>query len=394
MYALNIVEEKIDQSWSIEKITTEQPPYTWEEVFKDAYYELRDTSNDLIKYEQNFGQFYPLKEDLFNAFRYTQLHNVKVVIIGQDPYPQTIIVNGKSVPRAIGLSFSVRREDIIPSSLKNIYKELENSVRGWVRPNHGDLKEWTSQGVLLLNTCLTVRPGQPGSHGKHLWMGLMNKVFRAIATVNPNCIYMLWGQHARDLKPLLGEKSIILEAAHPSGLSAEGFLGCNHFNLANDFLLKQGKTPINWKISTLAELNDTKIVDIDPILAGFDHQPKLVPVDTNLLPSLLNNNLTTKNDTKSPDSKKLNNSGENNNSPLVTQPYPMIPNTMISINKQSLQVEEPKEKSISQPEVPIINLKLNTDSEIVKIDLPPKVEEPIIEEQPINISLPAIPVIV
>lgn len=287
MLTLNVMKQPIDQTWSIERIASEAPPRTWEEVFEDAKAELHDVSMILDEQERTYGQYYPLKKDIFAAFQYTPLSNVKAVILGQDPYHQTININGAAVPRAVGLSFSVRREDSIPSSLQNIYTELANTVRGFTKPDHGDLREWASKGVLLLNSCLTVRPGQPGSHG-NIWLGFINKVFKAIAAVNPYCVYTLWGREAQKLKPMLCERSIILEAAHPSGLSARrGFFGCNHFNLANDALIRQGKVGINWRISTLSELTAPPLLNILPYNPNTGHQPILAPVDVNLLPTII-----------------------------------------------------------------------------------------------------------
>lgn len=249
MVKLNINKEVVDQTWRVERIAKEFRPTSWENVFEQAEPELHDISIILDEQERTYGNYYPLKKDLFNAFNYTQLHNVKVVIMGQDPYHQSITVDGKAMPRAVGVSFGTRLEDSIPSSLKNIYAELTKTVEGFRPPDHGDIREWTSQGVLMLNTCLTVRPGQPKSHGD-VWLGFINKIFKEISNVNPYCIYLLWGKDAQKLKPMLGEKSIVFEAAHPSGLSASrGFFGCNHFNLVNEKLIKLGKTPINWRLS-------------------------------------------------------------------------------------------------------------------------------------------------
>lgn len=269
----------IGQDWSLERIAREAKPPTWEKVWDDTYHELKDVSEILDTQEKTYGQYYPLKRDIFNAFWLTKLPNVKIVILGQDPYHQTISVNGEAVPRATGTSFSVRREDAIPSSLKNIYTELANTVRGFVRPDHGDLTEWAEQGVLLLNSCLTVRPGVAGSH-KDIWLGFISKVFKAIATVNPYCIFLLWGREAQKIKPMLGERSIILEAPHPSGLSAaRGFFGCNHFNEVNKHLMRLAKTGINWKISTLAELTNPT-PNVTPVITNTV-QRTFVPVDTN-----------------------------------------------------------------------------------------------------------------
>lgn len=287
MLTLNVMRKPIDQTWSIEKIATEAPPVTWENVFQDAKHELSDVSQILNEQERMYGTYYPLKKDIFAAFQYTPLNNVKVVIVGQDPYHQTISIHGQSVPRAVGLSFSVRREDSTPSSLQNIYTELANTVRGFTKPDHGDLREWARQGVLLLNMCLTVRPSQAGSHGD-IWLGFNNKVFKAIAAVNPYCIFMLWGKEAQKVKPMLGERSTILEAAHPSGLSArKGFFGCNHFNLANDALIRQGKVGINWRISSLAELTGPVVNLVYGAQTAVIHKPILTPVNMDALPTII-----------------------------------------------------------------------------------------------------------
>lgn len=278
---------KIDQSYSVEKITTEIIPNTWEEVFKDSIYDFQHISSILDREEQSGRKYSPLKKDLFNAFYYTPLNEVKVVIIGQDPYPQLININGKAVPRSVGLSFSVRKEDSIPISLKNIYKELASTIKGFKIPNHGDLREWAVQGILMLNTCLTTQIDKSESH-KELWMGFIGKVLKKIATKNPNCIYILWGNKARSLKPLLGEKSIVFEAAHPSGFSASGFFGCNHFNLINNALIKQGKNGINWNLSSVEELSSNYFFSnaINNIM-GYNNQSNndYSNIDINNLPN-------------------------------------------------------------------------------------------------------------
>lgn len=252
MLTLNILPKEVDQSWSLLRIVKEAPPSTWEKVFQDAIAELETISEILDEEEQEYGSYYPLKADIFKAFHCTKLPNVKVVIVGQDPYPQTISYRGKSMPRATGLCFSVRQEDLpLPPSLKNIYAELARSIYGFKIPDHGDLGEWAQQGVFLLNSCLTLRPGKPGSHGI-FWHQFIKKVFSAIAEINPNCIFFLWGNEAQALKPIIGEKSLVLECPHPRNL--KGFLGCDHFIKANNALKKAGKNGIDWKISSLAEL--------------------------------------------------------------------------------------------------------------------------------------------
>lgn len=249
MIDLHIVDEEVNQNWSIIRIAREAPPTTWEHVFENALPELEHISSRLSEQEKLYGKFYPLKKDIFNAFHYTPLHKVKVVILGQDPYPQTINIRGHLLPRAVGLSFSVRPEDKTPVSLTNIYTELYNSIPGFRIPNNGDLREWAVQGVLLLNASLTLIPSSPNSH-RSLWLDFISKVFREISVVNPKCIFLLWGNEAQKIKCIIGEKSVILESSHPSGYSVNrGFFGCDHFNIVNRTLIEQGKTPINWQIS-------------------------------------------------------------------------------------------------------------------------------------------------
>jgi uracil-DNA glycosylase len=294
MLKLNVIEKVIDESWTVEDIAKNAPPPSWKAVFEDAMPELMDITEVLAEQEAKFGSYYPLKKDIFKAFHLTPLKQVKVVIVGQDPYPQTISLNGKATPRAVGLSFSVRQEDIVPSSLSNIYKELSDSIPGFQIPDHGDLREWALQGVLLLNMCLTLQPGKPASHGD-IWLGFIYKVLKAIASVNAHCIFLLWGKHAQDLKVMLGERSVVLEAAHPSGYSARtGFFGCGHFKTVNEILIKQGKIGINWQITPIVPFYQPVVCNnyilpaskfmpalcltpINPISNIFDQQSK-VPV--------------------------------------------------------------------------------------------------------------------
>lgn len=237
---------EIDQEWTVERIVKERVPKGWEEVFKEAMPELQDISDILNEQEREYGTYYPLKRDLFRAFELTPAQKVKVVMLGQDPYPQTLL---SGLPRATGLSFSVRRDDEIPFSLKNIYKELEGSIEGFKAPCHGDLTEWAYQGVFLLNMCLTVIPGKPGSH-KELWLGFIVKVLAYLAEIRPRCIYVLLGLEAQKVQKYLGERSIVFTSSHPSGRSADkGFLGSKIFRKVNQQLIKQGETPIKWQLS-------------------------------------------------------------------------------------------------------------------------------------------------
>jgi uracil-DNA glycosylase len=305
MLTLSIRKEVVDQTWSVENIAREYAPPSWRHVFEAARNELSDVSDILAEQESVYGPYYPLKQDLFTAFHKTPLQNVKVVIMGMDPYPQGVIVNGVNVPRAVGVSFGTRQGDAIPSSLANIYKELANSVHGFQIPDHGDLSEWMCQGVLMLNACLTVRPGIPGSHGD-IWLGFIKRVCTAISLVNPHCIYLLWGQQAQKLKPMLGERSVVFEAAHPSGQSARrGFFGCNHFNLVNQTLISQGHVGINWRISPMRLLAERTPVQMPPVT-----MPDLLPVSVSDLPSI-------------PPLKR-----KHNDLPQIpTVPLPIIPNT-------------------------------------------------------------------
>ncbi len=244
---LNIIsaEDIIDNSWSIIDVVRRRAPIGWRCVFKDADNELEDISDIIENDKKIHGQYFPDTKNLFKAFEMTPLNQVKVVITGQDPYHG---INHDGTPQAQGMSFSVKRGTKIPSSLVNIFKEIKNTTEGFRVPSHGDLSRWARQGVLLLNSCLTVRPGNPGSH-KELWYSFIKKVINAILNTNPNCIFIMWGRQAQKIKKMLGERATILEAAHPSGRSAfQGFFGCNHFNMVNQLLMEKGIRPIDWNI--------------------------------------------------------------------------------------------------------------------------------------------------
>ena len=240
--------DSITEDTTICEIAERWAPSGWEHIFREALADF-ETIDEILEEEiRKCGRILPLKKDIFRAFELTTLKDVKVVIIGQDPYHQLINIDGKNVPRAQGLSFSVDRRDVIPSSLKNIFVELQNTVRNFTMPRHGDLTRWTQQGVLLLNACLTVNPNAAASHG-NIWLGFIKRVIKAITRENKSCIFLLWGKEAQKIELLLENKGICLTAAHPSGLSANrGFFGCNHFNLVNIKLKEQGLTPIDWNL--------------------------------------------------------------------------------------------------------------------------------------------------
>jgi uracil-DNA glycosylase len=253
MLAIQLTEREQCQDKTVEQITTECPPPGWIEVFAKSKPELYIISTILSRVEP----WFPYKNKLFRAFDMCPLLNVKVVILGQDPYHST--ENGG--PIATGMSFSISRGVSVPSSLQNIYKELEREYPGeFYKPNHGDLTSWADQGVLLLNTCLTVAPHQAGSHmskdkTESFWNGFINRVFDGISEVNPECVFLLWGSPAIKFGSNLNQRATKLVATHPSGLSANrasksapAFIGCNHFRMTNEYLVKQGKVPIDWRL--------------------------------------------------------------------------------------------------------------------------------------------------
>ncbi|SDB10745.1 uracil-DNA glycosylase [Eubacterium oxidoreducens] len=187
---------------------------------------------------------YPPADDIFNAFHFTPLSKVKVLILGQDPY--------HNENQAHGLSFSVKPGNEIPPSLKNIYKELNDDL-GLAIPNNGYLRKWAEQGVLMLNTVLTVRAHQANSHQNRGWEQFTDAIISAVNKEDRPIVYLLWGGPARRKKSMLNNpKHLILEASHPSPLSAyRGFFGCKHFSKANAFLKEHGVEPIDWQIEDL-----------------------------------------------------------------------------------------------------------------------------------------------
>lgn len=183
---------------------------------------------------------YPPQKYVFNAFRLTELGDIKVVILGQDPY------HGPN--QAHGLAFSVLPGVAIPPSLLNMYKELEQDIPGFQRPQHGFLESWAKQGVLLLNTVLTVEAGKAHSHARFGWETFTDNVISAINTHREGVIFLLWGSHAQKKGSIIdAQRNHVLKAPHPSPLSAHrGFFGCQHFSKANALLSQAGQTPIDW----------------------------------------------------------------------------------------------------------------------------------------------------
>ncbi|MEE0781525.1 MAG: uracil-DNA glycosylase [Sellimonas sp.] len=211
------------------------------EEFRQPYYKkLFQTVNE----EYRTRQIFPPADDIFNAFHLTPLHEVKVVILGQDPY------HGEG--QAHGLCFSVRPGVDIPPSLVNIYQELHDDLRCTI-PNHGCLTKWAKQGVLLLNTVLTVRAHQANSHKGIGWEEFTDAAIRKLNEQDRPIVFMLWGRPAQAKKSMLhNPKHLILEAPHPSPLSAyRGFFGSRPFSQANRFLEAQGVEPVDWQIEPM-----------------------------------------------------------------------------------------------------------------------------------------------
>lgn len=187
---------------------------------------------------------FPAEQDVYNAFSFCELPEVKVVILGQDPYHG----QDKGITQAHGLAFSVQKGVKPPPSLVNIYKELATDIDGFTVPEHGDLTAWAEQGVMLLNTVLTVEQGNAHSHAKLGWQHFTDAVIQTINSQNSGCVFILWGAHAQKKAKMIDKnKHLVLEGPHPSPLSAyRGFFGCQHFSKANDWLRTRDKAPVSW----------------------------------------------------------------------------------------------------------------------------------------------------
>ncbi len=206
-----------------------------EEFQKEYYQKLRR----VLRYEYQHHTIYPDMHAIFNALRYTAYEDVRAVILGQDPY------HGPG--QAHGLCFSVQDGTPLPPSLQNIFKEVENET-GAPMPSSGSLVRWARQGVLLLNTVLTVRQGRPNSHKGLGWERLTDRVVALLNQREQPLVFLLWGANAAGKRPLLtNPRHLVLQAAHPSPLSAfRGFFGCGHFVKANEFLRQTGQAPVVW----------------------------------------------------------------------------------------------------------------------------------------------------
>ena len=224
----NLPNIKIEASWK----------HLLAEEFSAPYF--KEIKSFLVAEKKAGKIIYPKGSKIFNAFDTTPVDQVKVVILGQDPY------HGPG--QAMGLSFSVPKSEKVPASLKNIYKELHKDV-GMEIPRHGDLSAWAEQGVFLLNAMLTVEHRQAGSHKKIGWQQFTNAVIRKLSDEKEGLVFLLWGNFAKAKKEFIDQtKHHVLESAHPSPLAGNRFSGCKHFSHTNELLIKQGKPPIDWAL--------------------------------------------------------------------------------------------------------------------------------------------------
>ena len=209
-----------------------------EKEYKKLYYQKMAV---FIEKEYDDKIIYPAKEDIFNAFKYTSLSDVKVVILGQDPYHEP--------GQAHGLAFSTPEGHSIPRSLSNIFKEIKQEYSFDI-PNNGCLTKWAEQGVFLLNTVLTVEKSNANSHSKCGWQKFTDNVIKYLNKQDQTIVFMLWGKQAEKKKELLSNPNhLVLITSHPSPFSARrGFFGCNHFKLANEFLKNNNIKEIDWKL--------------------------------------------------------------------------------------------------------------------------------------------------
>ena len=213
----------------------------WDDILEDEFKkEYYANIREFLKKEYSTKTIFPNMYDIFNALKYTDYEDVKVVILGQDPY--------HGVGQANGLSFSVKKGMVVPPSLKNIYKEIQDDLGIQLDLEDGDLSYLAHQGVLLLNASLTVEKSKPNSHSKIGWQILTDAIIEKLNDKKNPIVYLLWGKNAQLKEKLITNKShLILKCPHPSPFSVHsGFFGCKHFSKTNDFLEKSGMTKINW----------------------------------------------------------------------------------------------------------------------------------------------------
>lgn len=219
------------------KISADWDKLLNEEFNSPSYQHLRE----FLKSEYSKHTVFPSMYDIFNSMKITAFNDIKVVLLGQDPY--------HNEGQAMGLSFSVPNGIALPPSLVNMYKEI-NAELGIKPSKSGDLSCWAKQGVLLLNTVLTVRAHQPNSHKGKGWEEFTDSIIKKISAFKSGVVFLLWGANARSKAKLIDkQKHLILECAHPSPLSAyNGFFGCGHFKKTNEYLINMGKEPIDWSV--------------------------------------------------------------------------------------------------------------------------------------------------
>lgn len=221
---------------SIVEQARQYPPLGWKEVFRQGDAELAEISEQL----EARGEYWPAPKYLYHIFRICPLAHVKVVIIGQDPYPHPT--------DAYGIAFSTPPDSRSRPSLKTMYKELERCYEDFVAPDHGCLLPWVEQGVFLLNYCLTYHPHHKLTGADmNVWMKFIRLVIDAICVQNPNAVFVLWGKKAEIVKSRIKGCKVIT-GAHPSTIGGDRFTGCGHFLEINEYLVKKGETPIDWRL--------------------------------------------------------------------------------------------------------------------------------------------------
>jgi len=241
-------EQKNIESMTLEELLKYKTPTGWGSVFEFCTKDITHISGILKYKEEKHGKWFPLKRELFNALDLVPPSKVKVIIIGQDPYHG---MGNTGLPQAMGLSFSVRPGEKVPSSLLNILLEIGSTVpHASIQKYYGDLTNWARQGVLLLNTCLTVQRGEAKSHGD-IWKSVVITILNEVGKYNPKPIVLLWGKDAERCSKYLPNKSIILKAPHPSGMNngrEQKFLGCQHFVKVNEILKANNEELIDWSV--------------------------------------------------------------------------------------------------------------------------------------------------
>lgn len=235
----------VDDSWTVERVTKEAYPPDWKDCFDSASLELSSAAKMVEKKETSGAsrKTAPHRKDIFKAFFSVPPDLVRVVIIGQDPYPGVDDASGEF--QASGLAFSVKPGMAIPFSLKKIYQEIKRNYPDFTIPTHGDLTKWTEQGILLLNRALTLELGKPNSH-EHIWHGFLSRVIDYLLAVNPDCIFCLWGK-SREVVDMIHGRGYKLECSHPAASRFGGY-SCDHFREVNDILTKLKQPVIDWTL--------------------------------------------------------------------------------------------------------------------------------------------------